>query len=150
MMVRRDHLGYILKSFKSGFPPTPEEGKRSRTAVAHTLHSSLLQCFLPFPPNPGGRRFVHPSTLLQKRGGYLLITSILKSNVHLDNHNPVTTSSQNTGRQRLRKKKAKEESHPRLSSPDRAGDEQPILEPVRGSRKDHELGLHVRLTAHDL
>lgn len=97
------------------FPP--QEGKRPRRATtAHAFHSSLLKCFLLFPPNPRGRRFAHSSTLLRK-GEYLLKASILKANVHLDSLSPVTASSRIPGRQRIGKEVANEEGRRGPSRP---------------------------------
>ena len=96
---------YTLKSSKSCFPP--RKGRDPGEPLP--TPSTLLKCFLLFPPNPRGRRFVHSSTLLHK-GEYLLTASILKSNVHLDSLGPVTASSGILGRQRIRKEIANEES----------------------------------------
>lgn len=131
-MVRRDHLGYILKSFKSWFPRRREEIQESYCPWLLFFSAEMLY---PISSKSWRKKICSFKYTPIKKGGYLIIVSILKSNLHLDSCSPVTANSQIMRKQRIRKEMANKESQHGPSSPEGTRDQQPTMESVQGSGK---------------
>ena len=83
------------------------------------------------------------------KGSHLFITSILKSNMHLESLNPVTARRWAAGRWRVRREMAQEErQHGPATQAELVTSSSHAVH--SGVTKDHQVGLHVRLATEHL